>query len=64
MKVGDLVRHKDYPQSLAMVLQTWGTPTGDRVHPPTIRVEWVVKPTNNEPWVDVLGSVWLEALCK
>ena len=63
MQIGDLVRHKDYPQSLAMVLQTWGTPTGDRVHPQTIRVEGVVSP-NNEPWVDRLGSVWLEVICK
>ena len=61
MKVGDLVRHKDYPQSLAIIVETFGTPTGDRIHPPTIRVEWCVQPTDSG-WTETFGSVWLEVV--
>jgi hypothetical protein len=63
MQVGDLVRHKDYPQSLAIIVETFGTPTGDRVHPPTIRIEWCVAPTGYaSEWSDTFGSVWLEVV--
>ena len=60
MQVGDLVRHKDYPQSLAIIVETFGTPTGDRIHPPTIRIEWVVPPSHH--FAELIGSVWLEVV--
>ena len=58
MQIGDLVTHKDYPRSIGIIVKTYGTPTGDRVHPPTIQVRW---------WqeyflVDTLGSVWLRRI--
>ena len=64
MQVGDLVRHKDYPQSLAIIVETFGTPTGNwgRVGDyPTIRLEWVVQPLGTD-WVNIVGSVWLEVV--
>ena len=64
MQIGDLVRHKSYPQSLAIIVETFGTPTGNRVHPPTIRVIWCVVPTGYAvwEWSDTFGSVWLEVV--
>ena len=63
MKIGDLVRHKDYPQSLAIIVETFGKPTGNRIHPPTIQVVWCVAPTGYvSQWTDTFGSVWLEVV--
>jgi len=58
MKVGDLIRHKDYAGSLGIIVKTYGTPTGGRIHPPTIQIEWAVPPSDD--FVDTIGSVWLE----
>ena len=60
MQVGDLVRHQDYPSSIGIITETYGTPTGDRVCPPTIRVHWAVPPSPH--FVDLLGSVWLRRI--
>tara|TARA_B100000131_G_scaffold150614_1_gene146130 strand:- start:576 stop:773 length:198 start_codon:yes stop_codon:yes gene_type:complete len=63
MKVGDLVKHKDFPQSLAIIVETFGKPTGNRIHPPTIRVEWLVFPTGTGNLrANTFGSVWLEVV--
>ena len=68
MQVGDLVRHKDYPQSLAIIVETFGKPTGNRIHPPTIQVVWCVAPSDSleevqkAQWTDTFGSVWLEVV--
>ncbi len=64
MQVGDLVRHKEHPQSLAIIVETFGTPTGGRAHPPTIRVEWVIPPVAGRRHPDTFGSVWLEPVRK
>ena len=60
MQVGDLVRHHNYPRSIGIIIETHGTPTGDRVNPPTIRVHWTIPPSPH--FVDLLGSVYLRRI--
>ncbi len=63
MKIGDLVRHKDYPQSLAVIIKTWGKPSPITNNPPTIQVAWCKAPSGYvSDWTDTFGSVWLEVV--
>jgi len=60
MQVGDLIQHVNHPESLGVITKTYGTPTGDRVNPPTVTVQWIILPSPN--FVDTLGSVWLRRI--
>jgi len=60
MQIGDIIQHVNHPESLGVITKTYGTPTGNRVNPPTVTVLWFVPPAPD--FVDTVGSVWLRRI--